>query len=172
MHATARAIRSLAAAAALLASAACQGGGAAPPPQPGPAGPTPLRCPLPPRLDNDSAGIGPLGGQVGKRHRLVLPAGAVVGGPKRFTLRELNSEEVAVEILPGGAFNGKRGTLTLSYDRCVGPSAPGTSSLSIIRRLPTGAWQRLPGSFRVDQGRRTVTSESLEGLSVYAVSGN
>lgn len=117
----------------------------------------------------DKRPIGPRGGTVAEdRHSLTVPAGAV-DTITDFSIMEVASSSIRVELGPDGTTFERPATLTLSFARCGGVPR-GFKDLQI--------WQVdgndsliAPLNSTVHVGRRTVTAE-LRHLSGYLIGGN
>ncbi len=116
------------------------------------------------------AAIDAQGGTVTVRgHSLTVPAGAV-SARTEFTITEVQTDFVRVEVQPHGTKFGKNATLVLSYARCGGnPNGYGdlrivevvSGSTKVIRVMPS----------QVDSATRTVRTTGLDHLSGYLIAG-
>lgn len=118
---------------------------------------------------SDAERIGPRGGTVEvDRHSLTVPAGAVDTSTS-FTIMEVPSRSILVEVGPSGTTFQDSAKLTLSYARCGG-FPRGFKHLQILQvDANDSVIAVLPST--VDKRRKTVSAE-LQHLSGYLIGGN
>ena len=153
----------------LLLAAACTSQGPVPDDGGGVAGrPVALPCERG-RGNSDARPIGPRGGSVEvDRHTLTVPAGGV-SASTTFTIMEVASPTVRVELGPDGTTFQTPATLTLSFARC-GRLPRGFRDLQILQVDGNDSVIAvLPST--VNMRRRTV-SAPLQHLSGYLIGGN
>jgi hypothetical protein len=117
----------------------------------------------------DKRVIGPGGGTVSvDRHSLIVPPNAV-NGRTDFTILEVASSSIRVELGPDGTTFERPAVLELSFARC-GRLPRGFKNLHILQvDANDSVIAVLPST--VDRGRRTVRAQ-LPHLSGYLIGGN
>lgn len=118
---------------------------------------------------HDADRIGPRGGTVEvDRHSLTVPGGAV-GTLTNFTIMEVPSASIRVELGPDGTTFERPATLELSFARCGG-FPRGFRNLEILQvDANDSVIAVLPST--VNMRRRTVSAQ-LPHLSGYLIGGN